>query len=219
MIYKIELYLGRIASLAIFLWAYWQQIYLKCWYRATVFPDKRLKNRAALAVTTEIQPHQELPVWGCWLDVLWQKIFDICYCRYSDFENLAAASTTNDIQDLGVCGFCVSAVLAALLHWAWTWAFSRACVDLYLPFLWLFHSQFNQWKWWCVVEVVSITLSCCCGYEGQNQVVLIWGKASEYCNTIFVPASLLIRDKIISSHFEVLFVLHASRSLYRKELQ
>lgn len=32
------------------------------------------------------------------------------------FENLAAASTTNDIQDLGVCGFCVSAVLAALLH-------------------------------------------------------------------------------------------------------
>lgn len=85
MIYKIELYLGRIASLAIFLWAYWQQIYLKCWYRATVFPDKRLKNRAALAVTTEIQPHQELPVWGCWLDVLWQKIFDICYCRYSDF--------------------------------------------------------------------------------------------------------------------------------------
>lgn len=28
------------------------------------------------------------------------------------FENLTAASTTNDIQDLGVRGFCVSAALA-----------------------------------------------------------------------------------------------------------
>lgn len=69
-----------------------------------------------------------------------------------------------------------------------------------------------------MVEVVSIKLSCCWGYEGQNQVVLICGKTSEYCNMIFVPASFIIRDKIINLHFEVLIFLHASSSLHRKEL-
>lgn len=118
-----------------------------------------LKNRAVLAVTTEVHPRQELSVWVCDLMCFGKRYLTSATADTLTLENLAAASTRKDIQDLGVHWFlciCCLGCSAAAWHWAWTWAFSATCVELHLALLWSVHSQ---WKWSCVLEVISIKLS------------------------------------------------------------
>lgn len=75
-----------------------------------------LENRAALAAVTEVQPHQELPVWGGDLMCFGRRYLTFATAGTLTFESLAAASTTNGPQDHGVHWLCVSAALAALLQ-------------------------------------------------------------------------------------------------------